>query len=107
RRLRALAEPVLDLLFVELDRGRIRLRVVAPHDLDELAVARRARVGDDDAVDRILLRPDARQTHLHSHSATSWISIASSSCSTSSSWLPRPGIIFRIPCIGPIRRSIL
>jgi hypothetical protein len=44
-RLRALAEPVLHLLLVELDQRRIVLRVVAPHDLDELAVARRARIG--------------------------------------------------------------
>src|SRR5439155_14553326 len=67
RRLRALGEPVLHLLLVELDRGRIRLRVVPPDDLDELAVARRARVGCDDAVDRILLRPDPRQPQLDCH----------------------------------------
>ena len=51
-RLRALREPVLHLLLVELDQRRLGLRVVAPDDLDELAVARRARVGGDDAVDR-------------------------------------------------------
>src|SRR5439155_2931390 len=65
--LRALPEPVLDLVLVELDRRGIRLRVVAPDDLDEPAVARGARVGDHDAVDRVLLRPDPRQPHLHCH----------------------------------------
>src|SRR5205085_11533143 len=63
RGLRALAEPVAHLRLVELDRRGIRLRVVPPDDLDELAVARGARVGHDDAVDRVLLRPDARQPH--------------------------------------------
>src|SRR5438093_5039822 len=66
-RLRALREPVLDLVLVELDRRRVGLRVVAADDLDELAVARRARVGGDDAVDRILLRADPRQPELHCH----------------------------------------
>src|SRR5205085_7276012 len=42
-RLRALAEPVLDLRLVEVDRRRVGLRVVPAHDLEELAVARRAR----------------------------------------------------------------
>src|ERR687885_797843 len=65
--LRALREPVPHLLLVEVDRRRVGLRVVAPHDLDELAVARRARVGGDDAVDRVLLRPDPRQPQLHCH----------------------------------------
>src|SRR5438874_12427895 len=60
-RLRAFAEPVLDLLLVELDRRRVGLRVVTPNDLDELAVARGARICRDDAVDRVLLRPDTRQ----------------------------------------------
>ena len=53
------------------------LRVVAADDLDELAVARRARVGGDDAVDRVLLRADPRQPQLHCHSLTSSLS---SSC---------------------------
>src|SRR5205823_8703929 len=43
----ALAKPVLHFLLVQLDQRRIVLRVVPPHDLDELAVARRARVGHD------------------------------------------------------------
>src|SRR5262249_22107106 len=40
RGLGALREPVLDLLLVELDRRRVGLRVIAPDDLDELAVTR-------------------------------------------------------------------
>src|SRR5256885_3125307 len=39
-RLGALLEPAAHLLLVELDEGRLGLRVVAPDDLDELAVAR-------------------------------------------------------------------
>src|SRR5687767_3038273 len=50
-RLRALVEPRLHLLLVELDRRRVGLRVVATHDLEELAVPRRARVRGDDPVD--------------------------------------------------------
>src|SRR5436305_13401227 len=65
--LRALREPVLDLVLVELDRRGIGLRVVATDDLDELAVARGTRVGSNDAVDRILLRADARQPQLDCH----------------------------------------
>src|SRR5205814_7456808 len=64
RGLRALGEPVLDPLLVELDRRRVGLRVVAPDYLDELAVARRARVGGDDAEHRVLLRPDPRHLSL-------------------------------------------
>src|SRR5512133_1952382 len=61
RGLRALREPVLDPVLVELDRRRVGLRVVAAHDLQELAVARRARVRRDDAVDGALLRPASGQ----------------------------------------------
>src|SRR3989442_7786998 len=85
----ALAEPVLHLLLVELDQRGIVLRVVPPHDLDELAVPRRAGVGHDDAVDRVLLRTDARQPHPYSQTVTSVSSIASCGCWTSS------------PCGGP------
>src|SRR5436309_2606670 len=66
-RLSALAEPVLDLVLVELDRRRLGLGVVAPDDLDEPAVARRARIGHHDAVDRVLLRAHPRQSHSHCH----------------------------------------
>src|SRR5437763_4536685 len=67
RGLRPLRQPVAHLLLVEVDRRRIGLRVVAPDDLDELAVARRARVGGDDAENRILLRSNPREPQLHSH----------------------------------------
>src|SRR5262249_43790168 len=82
-RLRTLAEPVLDHLLVELDQRRIVLRVVAPHDLDELAVARRARIGHHDAIHRVLLRPDARQPHTY-QTVTSVTWIASYVCWPSS-----------------------
>src|SRR5437868_9306433 len=65
--LRALRKPVLDLVLVELDRRRIGLRVVAPDDSDELAVAWRTRVGGDNPIDRILLRADPRQSQLDCH----------------------------------------
>src|SRR5580765_1631231 len=78
--LRTLAEPVLHLVLVELDQRRIVLRVVAPDDLDELAVARRARVGDHDAVHRVLLRPDTRQSHANCQTTTSWIFVVSCVC---------------------------
>src|SRR5205085_7234668 len=87
RGLRALREPVLDPLLVELDRGRVGLRVVAAHDLQELAVARRARVRRDDAVDGVLLRPDSGQPQLDCQTITSvtWTSCACSSSSWSRS----------------------
>src|SRR4051812_104930 len=66
--LRTLAEPVLDLRLVELDRRRVGLRVVTAHDLEEAAVARRPRIGGDDAVDRVLLRAHAGESELDSHS---------------------------------------
>ena len=53
---------------------RVGLRVVAPDDLDETTVARRARVGYDDTVDRVLLRSDPRQSHTNSHSSPSCVS---------------------------------
>ena len=68
-RLRALRDPVVDLGLVEIDRGGVGLRVVAPDDLDEPAVARRAAVGDDDPVDRILLRAHPGQPDACSHSS--------------------------------------
>src|SRR5262245_38550977 len=67
RRLRPLAEPLLDLVLVQLDGRGLGLWVVAPDDLEELAVAGRARVRDDDTVDRILLRPDTGQPHVNCH----------------------------------------
>jgi len=68
--LRALAEPVLHPGLVEVDRRRVRLRVVPPDDLQELAVARRAGVRGHDAVDRVLLRAHTGEPQLHSHSAS-------------------------------------
>src|SRR5918999_1592785 len=76
-RLRTLGEPVLHLRLVEVDRRGVGLRVVAPDDLDEAPVPRRARVGDDDAVDRVLLRADARQPDPYSHLSPWKLSCAS------------------------------
>src|SRR6266536_2372375 len=63
----ALAEPVLDLPLVELDRRGVGLRVVATDDLEELAVPRGPRVGRDNAVDRVLLRAHAGEPQLDCH----------------------------------------
>src|ERR1700710_1612919 len=57
-RLRALGEPGLDLVHVELEPRLIVLRqqrIEMAETLDEAAVAGEARVGDDDVIDRTLL----------------------------------------------------
>ena len=69
-RLRALREPMLDALKVELDAlGVLRGEegIVGPDLLDEAAVARRALVGDDDPVEGPLLGAAPRQSDLHCH----------------------------------------
>ena len=53
-----------------INRSRVVLRqhrVVGAQHLDEAAVARAARIGDDDAVERALLGAAARQTNSHAH----------------------------------------
>src|SRR5882724_7945892 len=58
RRLRALGEPGLDLVHIELQPFGVVLgqkRIEMAETLDEAAVARKARVGDDDMIDRTLL----------------------------------------------------
>src|SRR5882672_2363140 len=58
RRLRALGEPGLDLVHVELQPRLIVLRqqrIEMAETLDETAVAGKTRVGDDDVIDRTLL----------------------------------------------------
>src|SRR4029077_19702959 len=57
-RLRALGEPGLDLVHVELQPRLIVLwqqRIEMAETLDEAAVARKARIGGDDVIDRTLL----------------------------------------------------
>src|SRR4029079_3079126 len=69
-RLGALGEPGLDLLVVENDAGGIVLglhRVVGADLLDEAAVARGARIGNDDAVIGTLLRTTTGETDLQGH----------------------------------------
>src|ERR1700733_9509869 len=58
RRLRALGEPALDLVHVELQPRLVVLwqqRIEMAETLDEAAVAGKTRVGDDDVIDRTLL----------------------------------------------------
>src|SRR5215218_6438430 len=63
-RLRAFREPGLDLVHVELQPGFIILRqqrIEMAETLDEAAVTGKARIGDDDVVDRTLLGACARE----------------------------------------------
>src|SRR5690606_9087301 len=64
--LRTLAHPVVDARGVEHDAllGALRDRVVVTHALDVAAVARAARVGDDDVVEGALLRAAAGEADL-------------------------------------------
>ena len=69
-RLRADAQPMLRAVGVEHDALLVVLgeeRVVRAELLDELAVARAARIGNDDPVVRALLGTAARKTHRESH----------------------------------------
>src|SRR5687767_14453163 len=75
-RLRADIEPVVRALGLHGERVlRLPGRILAD-DLDELAVARALRVGDDDAVHRGFLPPNAAETNLDGHG---W-------CSRQGSW---------------------
>src|SRR3954452_21390691 len=95
-RQRPLGQPAAHLLLVEVDERRIRLRVVAADDLDELAVARRARIGGDDAVDRVLLRADPRQPEIHCPPVT--FSLSSSVWTSTCGW--RSGAAALAPAAG-------
>src|SRR5258706_10682318 len=64
RGLRALGEPGLDLFHVELQPRLVVLpqqRIEMPQPFDEAAVARKARVRDDDVIDRAFLAACARK----------------------------------------------
>lgn len=63
-RLCADAEPVLCAIALDLDGGRLRVRVVQADLLDGAAVALRARIHDHDAVHRIELLAHTLQTNL-------------------------------------------
>src|ERR1043166_1193140 len=63
RRLRALLDPEVDALLVHLHDSRLGARVVMSEDLDERAVARGARIGDDDAKEGAFLGTGATQTN--------------------------------------------
>src|SRR5690606_25282954 len=65
--LRAVLQPFQRLFLVDLDVGRLGQRIVVADFLDETAVARRTRIGDDDAVERSLVvaQPSQPDTHCH------------------------------------------
>src|SRR3954468_13039639 len=66
-RLGAVGKPVLGAIRVDHDRRRVGLGVVMPDRLDGPAVARRATIGDHDAPDRVLTRPDSSQPDSYGH----------------------------------------
>src|SRR5688572_29811472 len=66
-RLRAAIEPEVRAILVELQCLLTRPRRVLAEDLEELAVARRTAIGDDDAVGRGLLAAVATETDTNGH----------------------------------------
>src|SRR5262245_3467160 len=62
-RLCALGEPVLHALPVDFDDGGLGARIVVAEDFDEAAVARRARISDDDSEEWALLGTGPPQTN--------------------------------------------
>src|SRR6185312_11480936 len=65
--LSAVVEPVVDARRIEVQRLFALTRRVLAEDLDEAPVARALRVGDDDAIERLLFPPGAAETNLHGH----------------------------------------
>src|SRR5262245_480565 len=65
RRLRSLRPPRCQLLGVDLDQRRGAGGVVEPDLVDEPAVARRFRAGDDDTIDWVFLAAVTGETDLH------------------------------------------
>src|SRR5574340_41976 len=66
----ALAEPAFRLLLIEGEARGVVVRlqgIVGPDPLDEPAVARHARVGDDDAVEGALFGARAREADFQGH----------------------------------------
>src|SRR5581483_5073520 len=73
RRLCALGEPALHLLHVELEARLVVLRhqrIEVAETLDEAAVTRKARVGDDDVIDRTLLGTGTGETNDDGHESS-------------------------------------
>ena len=77
-RLGAVLHPMLDALGLEHDALRVVLRqdrIPGADDLDEAAVAREARVGDDDAIERALLGAGAGETDFQGHRFSSFVRV--------------------------------
>src|SRR5437773_1388629 len=64
-RLRALLQPLLHFVHVDLDLDRLGHRVVVPEVLDETAITRRPRVRHHQAVEGVFLRPHPPQSDLY------------------------------------------
>jgi len=71
RGLRADVEPVIDPVHVEVQRSVARAGLILADDLDELAVARALRVGNDDTVHGGLFPANAAQANLDCHGSIS------------------------------------
>ena len=66
-RLRALAQPVEDLVLLDVEARWLLTRLVVADDLDVAAIARAPTVGDDDPVARLLLLAHAHEANFDGH----------------------------------------
>src|SRR4029078_1192285 len=57
----------MEFFFFEVNDGRVRKGIIGAHLVDRTAAARRALVGDDDAVERVLLGPAAGESDGDAH----------------------------------------
>src|SRR5262249_12479952 len=64
-------EPMLEALGVKTNHHRRRIRIIRPHDFDELAIARGPRVGGHHVVVGLFFLARTRQTKNDSHSSLS------------------------------------
>ena len=69
RRLRALLKPIEHLLLIDVDYRRLLRGVVVSDNLDETTVTRRARIGYDDTLKRLLCRTHAVQSNFNCHTS--------------------------------------
>src|ERR1035437_9105152 len=92
-RLRALADPVVDALLLDIDERRLGARVVVAQDFDEAAVAGGARVGHHDAEERALLGTGTAQTNRYHLSVSFTAREARSPRSWFAARAPRPRTI--------------
>jgi hypothetical protein len=66
RQLGAIAGPVVDSVALQINRSRVRARIVGAHNLDRTTVTRAIFFNNNDTIMRLLPRSNARQTD-HQH----------------------------------------